>query len=185
MKRIISVDTETTGLSSYTSEMLSISICDGMTGDGIFHRYYKPEHVTEWPDAQRVNGITPEMVSKCGHVRDDAEEIRGIIQDAAVVIVYNARFDMAFLMSAGCVGVGDELVITDPMVDFAAVYGEYNEYFGDYKWQKLTTAADYIDYRWIGNAHDSLADARAAAAVWRWLDEHEFATYEKWRVLDD
>ena len=58
------------------------------------------------------------------------------------------------------------------MVEFAEVYGEYSEYFEGYKWQKLTTAADYYGYEY--NAHDSLEDVKATLYVYKkMLEEAE------------
>ena len=50
----------------------------------------------------------------------------------------------------------------DIMHEFSPIYGEYSEYFGNYKWQTLETCANYYGYDW-GNdkAHDSLSDCRA------------------------
>lgn len=57
----------------------------------------------------------------------------------------------------------------DPMYDFAIVYGEYSEWYGTYKWQKLTTAAHYYGYEF--NAHDSLEDIKATKFVYEKLQE--------------
>lgn len=47
----------------------------------------------------------------------------------------------------------------DLMVPFAEIYGEWSDYFLDYKWQKLMTCAKYYGYHGDG-WHDSLADTR-------------------------
>lgn len=31
---------------------------------------------------------------------------------------------------------------------FAEIYGEWSDYFGEYKWQKLTTCAAYYHFDW-------------------------------------
>lgn len=51
------------------------------------------------------------------------------------------------------------------MREFAPIYGEYNSYYGDYKWQKLGTAAAYYGYEF--KAHDSLEDVRATLFVYQ------------------
>ena len=42
------------------------------------------------------------------------------------------------------------------------MYSEWNDKYGDYKWQKLTTCAEYYGYDWNSTtAHNSLADCLA------------------------
>ena len=51
---------------------------------------------------------------------------------------------------------------------FAPIYGEWSDYHGSYKWQKLTTAANYYAYDWDSRpegAHNSLADCYATLYV--------------------
>lgn len=57
------------------------------------------------------------------------------------LIAYN--FDFAFLIKAG-IKFKPDIVISDPMIDFAEIYGEWNDYYGNYKYQKLTTAAFFM-----------------------------------------
>ena len=49
------------------------------------------------------------------------------------------------------------------MLAFAREYGEWNDFFCDYKWQKLGTAAAYYGYHF--RAHDSLEDVRATLYI--------------------
>ena len=46
------------------------------------------------------------------------------------------------------------------------IYDEWNEYFEDYKWQSLTTAALYYNYSFEGQEHNSLADVFATKFVY-------------------
>lgn len=52
------------------------------------------------------------------------------------------------------------------MIEFAEIYGEWNDYYGNYKWQKLTIAAYYYGYNFDDSAHDSLEDAKATLVVY-------------------
>ena len=54
-------DLETTGLNSNDNEILQISAVDG-NGDLLLNEYVRPELIRSWPDAELVNGITPERV---------------------------------------------------------------------------------------------------------------------------
>ena len=60
-KKIIVLDTETTGLSHENDEILQLSIIDGEYNT-LFGEYFKPKHTTNWDEAEKVNRISPEMV---------------------------------------------------------------------------------------------------------------------------
>ena len=55
-------DLETTGLNPAEDEILEAAIVT-TDGDILFESRFKPACVTEWPKAQNVNGISPEMVA--------------------------------------------------------------------------------------------------------------------------
>ena len=167
----IILDTETTGLKPEIDELLQVSIID-TDGHILLDVYLRPTRCTEWPEAMRINGITPEMVSNARSIRDPYlhAKIQHIINNADRVIGYNTPFDMAFLAAAGFdVPNNDEL--TDVMLDFAEVYGDYREELGGYKWQKLTTAAAYYGYKWPVNAHNSLGDCLATLHVYNSMQQ--------------
>ena len=56
-------------MNSNDNEILQISAVDG-NGDLLLNEYVRPELIRSWPDAERVNGITPERVRKCKTIRD-------------------------------------------------------------------------------------------------------------------
>lgn len=161
-EKCIIFDTETTGFVAGEDEILQLSIIDG-TGRILFDSYLKPNKKTSWAEAQRVNGISPDMVQNCQPISHHLQELQQIFDSAEILIAYNYDFDIQFLVAAG-LKIGHQTVL-DPMLDFAEIYGEWNDYFGDYKWQKLSTAAAYYDYEF--KAHDSLEDVRATLHVAR------------------
>ena len=57
------------------------------------------------------------------------------------------------------------------MLRFAPVYGEWNQYHGNYKWKSLSTAANYVGYKWKGDVHRALADTLACRAVWNYMEK--------------
>lgn len=62
-----------------------------------------------------------------------------------------------------------EYKVVDVMKLFAPVYGVWSEERNDYKWQKLTTAAEYYGYDWskrAETAHNSLGDCFATLFVY-------------------
>ena len=159
MQDVIVLDTETTGVCKYRQdEVLQLSIIDG-TGKTILNKYYKPATVTDWADAARVNGITPEMVANCSTVQQDMEKINGILSRAKVIVGYNTTFDMDKILAPA--GAKWSCPMIDVMRAFAPIYGELSPY-GSYKWKNLSTCAQYFNYNWgSDSAHDGVADCRA------------------------
>ena len=158
----ICFDTETTGVNPNVDEILELSICD-QNGNKLLHSYFKPEKHTEWPGAERVNGISPELVVDKPHIREYLPRIQAIFDnpDLTALIGYNTIFDIRMLQGAG-VRIPEYLKVIDVMREFAPIYGEKNEKYSGYKWQKLTTCAAYYGYTWpAGAAHDSYADTLA------------------------
>lgn len=157
-KRMIVIDTETTGLNPCEDEILQLSIIDE-NAETLYNQYFKPQKTDSWRDAQAVNGISSEMVRNCPPIQQKIKEIQKIIDTADIIVGYNVNFDMSFLEVAG---IFSDAQMVDVMKDFAEIYGEWSDYYGSYKWQKLSVCASYYGYDW-GNdtAHDSLADCRA------------------------
>ena len=156
MYKFVVIDFETTGIDPAFDEILSVSI---INEDGIvlLDEYCKPELVSSWEAAQAVNGITPEMVAdkkSFGYYRIKVEDI---LKNAEYVVAYNAKFESDFLESYD-IHTSDFFWI-DPMIVFAEIYGEWNEYYQNYKWQKLSKCAEYYGYEF--KAHDSLEDVKA------------------------
>lgn len=169
--KYIVIDTETTGFHPYDGdELLQVSIID-TDGNVLFDEYFKPQHRTEWKEAEQVNGISPEMVADRPAISEKISEINAIIKNSDTIIGYNTQFDIGFLKANGAI-VPDDLETVDVMEDFAKIYGEWNSARGSYKWQKLTRAAEYYGYDWsqrAETAHNSLGDCFATLYVYKKL----------------
>ncbi|MCI5667892.1 MAG: 3'-5' exonuclease [Oscillospiraceae bacterium] len=162
---VIVIDTETTGLYAGEDEILQLSIISE-NGEKLFDSYFRPLHKT-WQEAQAVNHISPEMVADAPTIADRAAEIQRIINSADKIIGYNTYFDVNFISAAGLI-IPKRAEIIDIMPMFAEIFGEWSESHGDYKWQKLTTCAEYYHFDWSGmKAHDSLADCFATVHCYK------------------
>ena len=160
---IACLDVETTGLSPRSDEILSLSIVDAETGEVLLDQMYRPARRRSWPKAQSIHGISPGDVADRAPIAESVGEIRGVLSEASVVVAYNADFDLSFLDAIGALPEG--IPVSDPMLDFATHHARGG------RWQRLEVAARRVGHVWTGDAHGSLADARAAAEVWRWLSE--------------
>ena len=146
--RIICLDVETTGLSPAADEILQLSIINGC-GEILFDEYVKPQRKTEWPYAQAVHGITPEMVRDKDHINAYVDRLNRILAEAKLCVGYNLSFDLSFLRAAG-VTVPARLETHDVMWAFAKIAG---------KRKSLSCCAEHYGYSF--QAHDSLEDVRA------------------------
>lgn len=168
--KYIVLDTETTGLRFSVDELLQVSIIDS-EGNTLFDEYINPLVATHWDDAMAINGITPKMVSDKHNIIEHKQELIDILNSTDVIVGYNTQFDLDFLSSVGIENEKAEVV--DVMLDFAEVYGEWSENYGCYKWQKLTTCADYYNYDWgEDNAHNSLSDCRATLFCYQQIQKN-------------
>jgi len=89
------LDTETTGLNPAEDEIIEISI---VSEDGriLLDTLVKPIKKTQWPEAQAVNHITPEMVKHSPTLETLKPLIIKAVEECTVY-AWNAPFDMSFL----------------------------------------------------------------------------------------
>ena len=124
--KYIIIDTETTGFHPYDGdELLQVSIID-TDGNVLFDEYFKPQHRTEWKEAEQVNGISPEMVADRPAISEKISEINAIIENSDTIIGYNTQFDIGFLKANGAI-VPDDIDTIDVMEDFAEIYGRSSQ----------------------------------------------------------
>ena len=154
---ILVFDTETTGLIPGKDEVIQFSAIDE-DGSVLINEYIRPSRHTSFPEASEVNGIYySDLKDKplFEHYRDRIQEL---FDSADVLVTYNGKFDIAMLKGEG-IQFKKNFNHYDVMLLFAPIYGEYNRKHRSYKWQTLSTCADYYGYEF--KAHDSLEDVRA------------------------
>lgn len=165
--RKVVFDVETTGLDPFTDEILKVSAVD-QDGNVLIDEFVKPMWTLEWAKVEHIHHITPRMVENAKTIEELWGKLETIFLSAEELIAYNFDFDFVFLREAGVVFPSAAKVPrTDVMVDFAVEYGEERD--GNYKFQKLVTAAAYYGYEF--QAHDSLEDAKATLHVYNKLQE--------------
>lgn len=158
--KVICLDIETTGLDIYNDEIVQLSIIDG-NNNVLFNDYIKPERKTKWKDAEKIHGISPKMVRNKPTIRDVLPYINSVLENAECIVGYNSNgFDIPFLQANGVVFPNESTTeYVDVMKNFAVIYGEWSDYFCDWKWQKLEKCARFYGYKF--NPHDSLEDVKA------------------------
>ncbi len=97
--RIISLDTETTGLDFHKGERLVeialVEIVDRATTGHVFHRYINPQRKVD-PDAYKVHGLSDDFLAKKPLFKDIADEMLEFI-GGDDLIIHNAEFDLTFI----------------------------------------------------------------------------------------
>ena len=159
-QKAICLDVETTGVDPDTAEILQLSIID-YNGNVLFNEYIKPDKAKIWPGAEAVHHISPLKVLDKPHLSFYHEKLKKIFDDAELIIAYNGdHYDIPIIARYGFPELKNKQSF-DVMLEFAPIYGAWDDYHGSYTWQKLNVCADYYGYRGDDNFHDSLEDVRA------------------------
>lgn len=160
---IVYLDFETTGLSSIYDEIIQVSIID-TNGRVLLYKLCKPLNNKTWDETMDINSITPKDVENELSFENYIKDITSILARTKTIVCYNCSFEIGFLEKYGVTYSINKF--EDCMLMFAKIYDEWNEYFEDYKWQSLITAALYYNYSFEGQEHNSLADVFATKFVY-------------------
>lgn len=159
-------DTETTGLNPQDNdEILQLTIID-FNGSVLFDEYFKPIKNDAWPDAMKINHITPEMLRDKKPFSEYIKEIQSIFDSADEIIAYNIEFDRKMVENQGIVF--PNVNTYDVMLEFAPIYGNKDPNTNTYRPVKLSMCADYYDYEF--DAHNSLEDTKATLHCYKCLN---------------
>ncbi|MES9819562.1 MAG: 3'-5' exonuclease [Candidatus Thiodiazotropha sp.] len=162
-RKIVYLDTETTGL-DYSDEIVQLGVVDD-EGKVLIDSLVRPQTVHSWPEAQAIHGISPNDVKVAPPLEQLESQLITAIQDC-IVVIYNRDYDLRYLP----LSVLDSAHATVcAMHAYAEYRGEWNDYFGNYRWHKLVNAARHVGHKWTGRAHSAVADALACRSVWHFL----------------
>lgn len=169
----IILDTETTGLYA-TAEICQIAIINS-SSITLLDTLVKPTRPIP-SDATRIHGITNDQVKDAPGWMEINERVWELIQ-GQTVIVYNADYDFRLIVQSeqSC----EPLALSDwhtikwvcAMEAYAEHVGDWNDYHGNYRWQKLIDAAREAKYRLPDGVHphSAAADCLMTLAVCRFL----------------
>lgn len=103
----MTIDTETTGLDpAGGDEILTLAMVldiDGQDSPSTVHLRVMPQHKTEWPDAERVNHISPASVTGYKPFERYLEAVQFLFDRTEKIVGWNVNFDLGFLESEGVV----------------------------------------------------------------------------------
>ena len=169
LEKILVFDTETTGFRS-DDEVLTLAVVDG-NGATLVDGMYAPLRKSAWPDAEKINRISPAMVENCPPISAQQTELERLFNAHDTLLVgYNIEFDIRLLAQSG-------IRITNPnrhdvMLAFSELRKIPDARRGGYRWWKLTECADYYRYDWgTSEAHGALADTRATLYCYQKMKE--------------
>lgn len=153
----IILDTETTGLGP-EAEIVQLAILDAKTGQTILDTLIKP--LDDIPlAATAIHGIDEHTVRHAPYFETVWPVVVEIVEGKTLVI-YNSAYDLK-IMRQCCKRAlipfrPDDLdmEIYCAMRWYSTWYGDWNDYHGNYKWQKLPSGD-----------HSALGDCRATLAV--------------------
>ena len=152
-ENVLLLDTETTGL--YDAEIVDIAIID-VHGNPVLNTLIKPKKPIP-NSASRIHRITDEMVLASPTFPEVYQAIKQAIE-GRVILIYNSAFDTEILAyNCQLHGLPEiEYQSECLMLAYAEYVGEWSDYWGGYRWQKLP----------FGN-HRALGDCQAALKVLR------------------
>lgn len=138
---LVILDTETTGLSS-TDEVVQLGVIGVQGGQPLvlLDALVRPIRATMHPKATAASGITDAML----RVAPTIDQYWAVLQHlftGKTLVAYNAAFDEPKLRhSLRTVGHVFPFQIDCAMLQYGAFDGDWNDYYGNYRWHKLTDA---------------------------------------------
>ena len=154
---VLVFDLETTGLLVSRPEILQISLVDG-NGRVLFSSYIKPERHKTWPNAEKINGISPEMVANAPRLAEVRGQIQHYFNRAKLIAGYNIKgFDIPVIESHGIVVPANRFDVME----------EFRLFTGRISGIKLKDCANYFGFGF--SPHDATQDACTTAYCMRAL----------------
>jgi len=159
------LDTETTGLDD--GEICQIAVIDDR-GKILMYEYVQTIRKIP-PEATKIHGITNEMIRGARLWAEISHDLKRLLTGKNVII-YNAVYDRKMMhKSAEIAGLPkvdwkEFVYFWCAMETFAVLYGDWNAYRGNFKWQKLSSAAAYF-HATAQAQHDALGDCLTTLAV--------------------
>lgn len=162
------IDTETTGLGT-DAEIVEFSAISA-SGEVLLDTLIKP--VKPIPDdVVKIHGITNEMVENAPTWADVHDHVMQILAGNKPVI-WNAAYDTRLIRQTAALynqasSELNALLLNSQcaMLRYAKFWGDFDDYRGSYRWQRLEAAARQQGVIVEGTAHRALCDVKTTLAV--------------------
>jgi DNA polymerase III subunit epsilon len=146
------LDTETTGLEN-DAVIVQIGIID-LNGNELVNSLVKPSKKTSIPmGATNIHGITMRMVQDAPNFMDLIPQIEKVV-NRKIVLIYNSEYDTRIINQTcrqdGCASI--KITCDCAMKQYSKYVGEWNDYHGNYKFQKLPSG----DHSAVGDCQATL-----------------------------
>ena len=180
MRRLIFLDTETTGLDPEVHEILELALV-AEDGSVLLHTRVRPERLEQAdPRALEVNGYSAEGWADAPAWADVAPRVAELLR-GAVAVGHNVAFD-AEMLRAGLKRVDPELAggVCHYRLDTLVLALEHLAPVGLERFN-LGAVCDFLGVE-LKDAHTALADTLAARAVYRKLARAGWLRRLGWRL---
>lgn len=175
-KDFVILDTETTGLGP-TAEAVSIGIVS-RSGQVLVDSLIRHVNKSE-PGALRTHGHSWEETRRAPLWADLMPLITETIIDRQVVTYCVDNFDARIILqTCRAHGVPDldiSRCTVEVLESVSAFVGDWNDYYGNYRWQSLSNAAIYLGVE-VGGAHNAAADALMTLRVIEAIAEKQLSS---------
>ncbi len=175
-REFVIFDCETTGLDASYDRIVQIGVVDHI-GNVLVDTFVRPGmHIPA--DASRIHGITDAMVASAPIFSELYPKL--YVLQGKPWVIYNVNFDLPFLRNE-CRRHGLHIIspakteegmpdLSCAMEMYAEFYGDWSDYHGDYRWQKLTSACRQQGVR-VDRAHSAADDCLLTLALIRKMAE--------------
>jgi DNA polymerase-3 subunit epsilon len=175
------LDTETSGIRP-PLQALQIAIIEAKDGTVRLNSLVRPM-VSIPAIATSIHGLTADTNAKAPTWAALRLEVHDILRDRTCVI-YNANYDVMVLRQSDLLAglasydYGDLCRFECAMLWYADIWGEWDDFHGNNRWQKLERAIAQQGLKFPGMAHDALSDAMATRLLIRHIAQKASAKNE-------
>jgi len=177
---IACLDTESTS-TGISNEILELSIYNEQ-GALIHNQLYKPKKVHRWHFAERVHGISPEMVADKPYFAKHIPKIQKIFDKSEIILGFAVDNDIRVLEKYGFQHLTEKAMDVRDL--YWAVFHEEKD-FDYYHVPRLVVCAEECGYTWRdGSAHSAAADAEATLFCFNYLIRKYVEKYNLFELQD-
>lgn len=177
---IACLDTESTS-TGISNEILELSILNEQ-GALIHNQLYKPKKVHKWHYAERVHGITPEMVADKPFFVKHIPKVQKIFDKSEMILGFAVDNDIRVLEKYGFQDLPEKAMDVRDL--YWAVFHEEKD-FDYYHVPRLVICAEECGYVWRdGSAHSAAADAEATLFCFNYLIRKFVEKYNLFELQD-